>query len=100
MIGPEVETDLRALSPSTIDRLLSTCRQKGVSSRFSTTRSGTLLKNSIPIGTFTDWAEDSPGFFEADTVAICGDCVEGFYLNTLSAVEALNDVYNDLRDCT
>jgi IS30 family transposase len=87
MINPVVETDLRALSPSTIDRLLRTCHQKGGSSRFSTTRPGTLLKNSIPIRTFTDWTEDSPGFFEADTVAHCGDSVEGFYLNTLSAVD-------------
>jgi hypothetical protein len=87
MINPVVETDLRVLSPSTIDRLLRTCHQKGGSSRFSTTRPGTLLKNSIPIRTFTDWTEDSPGFFEADTVAHCGDSVEGFYLNTLSAVD-------------
>jgi len=65
---------------------LRTCRRKGVSSRFSTTRPGTLLKSSIPITTFTDWTEDSP-FFEADTVAHCGDSVEGFYLNTLSAVD-------------
>jgi hypothetical protein len=87
MISHEVETDLRALSPSTIDRLLRTCHRKGLSSRFSTTRPGTLLKNSIPIRTFTDWTEDFPGFFEADTVAHCGDSVEGFYLNTLSAVD-------------
>ena len=87
MNNPVVETDLRALSPSTIDRLLRTCHRKGLSSRFSTTRPGTLLKNSIPIRTFTDWTEDSPGFFEADTVAHCGDSVEGFYLNTLSAVD-------------
>ncbi len=87
IISPEVETDLSTLSPSTIDRLLRTCHQKGMSSRFSTTRPGTLIKNSIPIRTFTDWTENSPGFFEADTVAHCGDSVEGFYLNTLSAVD-------------
>ena len=87
IISHEVETDLRSLSPSTIDRLLRTCRQKGGRSRFSTTRPGTLLKNSIPIRTFADWTENSPGFFEADTVAHCGDSVEGFYLNTLSAVD-------------
>lgn len=87
IISHDVETDLRALSPSTIDRLLRTCHQKGVSSRFATTKPGTLLKNSIPVRTFADWMEDSPGFFEADTVAHCGDSVEGFYLNTLSAVD-------------
>jgi len=87
IISHEVETDLRALSPSTIDRLLRACHQKEGRGRFSTTRPGTLLKNSIPIRTFADWTEDCPGFFEADTVAHCGDSVEGFYLNTLSAVD-------------
>jgi hypothetical protein len=87
IISHEVEADLRALSPSTMDRLLRTCHQKGGRSRFSTTRPGTLLKTSIPIRTFADWTENSPGFFEIDTVAHCGDSVEGFYLNTLSAVD-------------
>jgi Integrase core domain. len=45
------------------------------------------LKNSIPIRTFTDWQENRPGYLEADTVAHCGDSVEGFYLNTLMAVD-------------
>ena len=87
IISQEIETQLRALSPSTMDRLLRTCHQKGGRSRFSTTKPGTLLKNAIPIRTFTDWKENSPGFFEADTVAHCGDSVEGFYLNTLSTVD-------------
>lgn len=87
IISQEVEADLRALSPATMDRLLRTCHQNEGRSRFSTTRPGTLLKNSIPIRTFADWVEDSPGFFETDTVAHCGDSVEGFYLCTLSAVD-------------
>jgi hypothetical protein len=87
IINHEIETDLRALSPSTMDRLLRTCHQNGGSKGFSTTRPGTLLKNSIPIRTFADWTENSPGFLEADTVAHCGDSVEGFYINTLSAVD-------------
>jgi hypothetical protein len=86
-IDAEVEIDLRALSPATMDRLLKKYHQGAGRSRFSTTRPGTLIKNSIPIRTFTDWTENAPGFFEVDTVAHCGDSVEGFYLNTLSAVD-------------
>ena len=86
-ISQEVETQLRTLSPSTMDRLLRACHHKGGRSRFSTTKPGTLLKNSIPIRTFADWKENSPGFLEADLVAHCGESVEGFYLNTLSAVD-------------
>ena len=86
-ISHEMETQIRAISPSTIDRLLKTWRSKAGRSRFSTTKPGTLLKDSIPIRTFTDWEENSPGFLEADLVAHCGESVEGFYLNTLSAVD-------------
>ena len=82
-----METQIRAISPSTMDRLLKTWRSKAGHSRFSTTKPGTLLKNSIPIRTFADWKENSPGFLEADLVAHCGESVEGFYLNTLSAVD-------------
>jgi len=86
-ISHEMETQIRALSPSTMDRLLKTWRSKAGHSRFSTTKPGTLLKDSIPIRTFSDWKENSPGFMEADLVAHCGESVEGFYLNTLSAVD-------------
>ena len=54
---------------------------------FSTTKPGTLLKASIPIRTFPDWDDKRPGFQEIDLVAHCGDSTEGFYLNTLSAVD-------------
>jgi hypothetical protein len=50
-------------------------------------QSGNLLKSTIPIRTFADWQEDRPGFIETDLVAHCGESVEGFYLNTLSAVD-------------
>jgi hypothetical protein len=86
-ISNETDTKLRTISPSTMDRLLRICHQKGGRSRFSTTKPGTLLKNSIPIRTYADWKENSPGFFEADTVAHCGDSVEGFFLYTLSMVD-------------
>lgn len=86
-ITVEVETQLGRISPSTIDRLLHPFRQQGGRSSFSTTKPGSLLKNSIPIRTFTDWQENRPGYLEADTVAHCGDSVEGFYLNTLMAVD-------------
>ena len=45
------------------------------------------MKNSIPVRTFADWNENRPGFMEIDLVAHCGDSVEGYYLNTLCAVD-------------
>ena len=87
LITAEVESQLCRISPSTIDRLLHPFRQQGGRRSFSTTKPGSLLKNSIPIRTFTDWQENRPGYLEADTVAHCGGSVEGFYLNTLMAVD-------------
>ena len=86
-LEPQVETQLRSMSPATIDRLLRPVRLAGVQRRFSTTKPGSLLKSSIPIRTFADWKEDRPGFVEVDLVAHCGDSTEGFYLNTLNTVD-------------
>jgi hypothetical protein len=75
------------MSPSTIDRLLRPYRKIGGRKSFSTTRPGSLLKSCIPIRTFADWQENKSGFMETDIVAHCGESVEGFYLNTLCAVD-------------
>jgi hypothetical protein len=86
-INAAEEAQLTRLSPATIDRLLEPARRQGGRKPFSTTRPGSLLKSSIPIRTFGDWQENRPGFLEIDTVAHCGEKVEGFYLNTLCAVD-------------
>ena len=91
-----VEAQLCRMSPSTIDRRLRPFRCQGRRHSFSTTRPGSLLKNSIPIRTFADWEESRPGYLEADLVAHCGESVEGFYLNTLMAV----DVASGWSECS
>jgi hypothetical protein len=86
-IPASLEAQLCQMSPSTIDRLLRPYRRLGGRRSLSTTRPGSLLKNAIPIRTFADWKEDQPGFMETDLVAHCGESTEGFYLNTLCAVD-------------
>ena len=86
-VNASTEAQLCRISPSTIDRVLRPCRQVGGRRGLTTTRPGNLLKNSIPIRTFTDWQENKSGFMEVDLVAHCGESVEGFYLNTLCAVD-------------
>jgi hypothetical protein len=86
-IGADMEALICRMSPSTIDRLLRPWRRLGGRRGLSTTKPGSLLKSSIPIRTFADWQENKPGFLEVDLVAHCGDSSEGFYLNTLSAVD-------------
>ena len=86
-IDASIEAQLCRMSPSTIDRMLRPCRQVGGRRSLSTTRPGGLLKSAIPIRTFADWQENKPGYMETDLVAHCGESVEGFYLNTLCAVD-------------
>jgi hypothetical protein len=83
----EVEARLYQMSPSTIDRLLRPYRRLGGRRPFTTTKPGSLLKNSIPIRTFADWDENCPGFPEVDLVPHCDESSEGFYLTTLSTVD-------------
>ena len=83
----EIEAELCRMSPSTIDRLLQPWKQKGGRRSFSTTKPGSLLRSAIPIRTFADWQDKRPGFVEVDLVAHCGESVDGFYLNTLMAVD-------------
>ena len=83
----DIEAQLCQMSPSTIDRGLRRWRGNGTRRGLSTTKPGTLLKNSIPIRTFSEWNENKPGFLEADLVAHCGDSAESFYLTTLSTVD-------------
>jgi len=91
----EIESQLYEMSPATIDRLLRPWRRSGGRRSLSTTRPGSLLKNAIPIRTFADWQENKPGFVEVDLVAHCGESADGFYLNTLCAV----DVYSGWSEC-
>ena len=86
-IDASIEAQLCQMSPATIDRLLRPWRRLGGRRGLSTTRPGSLLKSSIPIRTFADWQENKPGFLELDLVAHCGESAEGFYLNTLCAVD-------------
>jgi hypothetical protein len=81
------EARLCAMSASTMDRLLRPYRSRGSRKSISTTKSGSLLKNLVPVRTFADWDRNKPGFVEVDLVAHCGETTEGFYLNTLCAVD-------------
>ena len=85
-VNAATEAQLVKLSASTIDRMLRPYRNAGGRKSRSTTQPG-LLKNLIPIRTFADWQENKPGFLEIDLVAHCGESVDDFYLNTLSAVD-------------
>lgn len=85
-VDPETRGLLLRMSASTIDRRLAPFRQQR-GRGLSTTKPGTLLKDAIPVRTFTDWDDAKPGFLEMDLVAHCGDTIAGQYLQTLTATD-------------
>jgi hypothetical protein len=78
----QVEQKLLEMSPATIDRLLKPVRALYKKGRCST-KPGTLLKNQIPIKTH-NWDVTRPGYFEADTVAHCGNSTAGDFAFSLT----------------
>jgi hypothetical protein len=78
-----IKTKLLAISPSTIDRTLKPVRVSGKTKGLCGTKPGTLLKNQIPIKTH-NWDVSKPGFFEADTVAHCGNSLSGNFVWSLT----------------
>jgi hypothetical protein len=77
---------LLKISSASIDRCLRAVRIKS-GCGLSTTKPGSLLKNLIPVRTFTEWDAERPGFLEIDLVAHCGHTTEGQYLNTLTCTD-------------
>lgn len=85
-VSDETKALLLSMSSATIDRCLRSERfehRKGLSG----TKPGTLLRNQIPIQTFTPWEDEKPGFMEIDLVAHCGGSLEGQFLYTLTATD-------------
>ena len=77
---------LLKISSASIDRCLRPIRLQ-TPHGLSTTKPGSLLKNLIPVRTFTEWDEERPGFLEIDLVAHCGNSTEGQFLCTLTCTD-------------
>jgi hypothetical protein len=86
-LSAETKALLLGMSRATIDRCLKKARFIRSQHGLSTTKPGNLLKQAIPIRTFTPWEEEHPGFLEVDLVAHCGSSTEGVYLNTLTSTD-------------
>jgi len=88
-----VRQQLLKISSATLDRLLRPIRLKAGKGRCAT-RPGTLLKTQIPIRT-NHWDVTKPGFFEADTVAHCGNSLSGDFVYSLN----LTDIQTTWTEC-
>lgn len=88
-----VRQQLLKVSSATLDRLLRPIRLKAGKGRCAT-RPGTMLKTQIPIRT-NHWDVSKPGFFEADTVAHCGNSLSGDFAHSLN----LTDIQTTWTEC-
>lgn len=86
-IKEEVRQKILRISPATIDRLLEGERRKQTIKGRSNTKPGTLLKNQIPVRTFSEWDEQKPGFTEIDLVGHDGGDVTGEFIQTLDVTD-------------
>lgn len=77
---------LLVLSAATIDRLLEPCRAALGHRGRCGTRPGTLLRKQIPVRT-EHWDVAGPGWMEADTVAHCGESMEGDFCWSLTVTD-------------
>lgn len=84
---PEVGQALIAMSAATIDRRLQPFRRQRRPHGLGTTKPGTLLRQQVPVHTFTPWQDQRPGFAEIDLVGHCGSSTAGHYLNTLTVTD-------------
>ncbi len=75
-----VKKKLCTMGSATIDRMLRATKKSYELKGRSTTKPGTLLRQTVAVRTFDDWSDTRPGFFEVDTVAFCGDSVRGEYV--------------------
>ncbi len=87
VLDSELRAQLLRVSPATIDRRLAEARRKAKPRGLPTTKPGSLLKQQIPVRTYTPWDQEQPGFLEIDLVAHCGESTDGTYCCTLDAVD-------------
>jgi hypothetical protein len=85
----QVRAELLAMSPATIDRYLAPAKASGQLKGKSTTKAGSMLRNSITIRKAGDEVEAEPGFFEVDTVAHCGPTLKGEFARTVNMTDVL-----------
>ncbi len=97
MLDSEVVNKLFTISSATIDRLLRKSKYKGLRKGISGTTIGTLLKAFIDVSD-NQWDNKRPGYIEADTVAMCGDSIQGQFIWCLNMTDVASG-WTEVRAC-
>lgn len=88
-LSQDVRGDLLSLSAATADRLLAEHRHRSLQRPYAHRQAASPLLAAIPIRTFGEWHDATPGSAQADLVAHCGESSRGAYLGTLVAVDVV-----------
>ncbi len=86
---------LLAISPATIDRLLSETRIAAAQGRRRRAGFSSAVRRSVPVRTFADWGDPPPGFVEVDFVAHSGVSAAGAFVQTM----VLTDIATGWTEC-
>ena len=86
-IDDDTAAQLASMSAATIDRRLAPERAKGRVKGRCTTKPGSLLKSQIPMRTWADWDDATPGFVEIDLVCHDGGSLTGPHAFTLTVTD-------------
>jgi hypothetical protein len=86
-LGEGEQAQLLAVSPATIDRMLSDMKVAAAGGRRRRAGFYSAIRREVPIRTFNDWNNPAPGFCEVDLVAHGGTSVAGSFIQTLTMVD-------------
>jgi hypothetical protein len=88
VIDTKTKRELKNISQATIGRYLVDIKKSLGIKGISTTKPGTMLRNSIEVRRAGDEVEKIPGFIEIDTVAHCGNTLKGEFVRSITATDA------------
>jgi hypothetical protein len=94
-LDPVVRSAVLDISAATIDRLLRPVREATGRGRRRRWSVGSAIKRSVPIRTFADWGEPTPGYGEAELVEHCGGTRQGNFVHGLT----LTDIHSGWTEC-
>jgi transposase InsO family protein len=83
-LDPQTRLLLLELSAATADRLLGRGRRRPVQEHRT---AAAVWRGSVPLRTFGEWTDTTPGALQADLVVHGGGSTAGFYLTTLVVVD-------------